>query len=162
MNKVSLAASCAVLATVTATAQSSSASRLDETPLTLTGCVAQGERPDSYLIRNLKVGGAGAVSAPAGAFYRLDTTKGLKEHVNHQIEISGRADLVDVDKGTVTTKTNSAGQSTTSVNSERRTVTAKDATVWAGTAGTETVVKVPVNTYKFKVGGIRMVSSTCS
>ena len=162
MNTVRLSAACAVLAAATAAAQSRSAVALDETPLTLTGCVVQGERPDSFLITNVKVGGAGAVSAPVGAYYRFDTVKGLKEHVNHQVEISGLADLADIDKGTVTTKTNSAGESTTSVNSERRTVTAKDTAVGAGTAGPGTSAKVAVNTYGFKVGVIRMVSNSCS
>jgi hypothetical protein len=158
----------AVLAGASAAAQSSviqttvpPLTKHTETPLTLTGCVVQGER-DSYLINNMTVAGAGASSAPAGAYYRFDTNKGFKEHVNHKVEIAGTADFEDVDKGTVTTKTNSAGETTTSVNSERRTVTAPTPEA-VGTAGTaDSTVKVKVNTYKFHISAIRMLSSTCS
>ncbi len=83
--------------------------------MTLTGCVVQGEGSDRYMISNMTVGGTGAALHPAGAIYRLDSTKGLKAHVNHKVEISGHADLADIDKGSLETKTNSAGQVETSV-----------------------------------------------
>lgn len=177
MHTATLAATLAVLAGVSAAAQSSvvinPVAKGNETPLTITGCVVLGEaappiavrgapaqRQEAFLINNMIVGGPGAASAPAGAYYRFDTSKGFKDHVNHKVEISGTADFDDIDKGSVTTRTNSAGQTTTTVNSERRNVTAPAAVGTAGTA--EASVKVPVNTYKFKISGIRMVSSTCS
>jgi hypothetical protein len=165
--RATLTATLVVLAGVTAAAQSSvvtvPSAKGDETPLTLTGCVIQGER-DSFLVNNMTVGGAGAASAPAGAYYRFNTNKGFKDHVNHKVEISGTADFDDIDKGSVTTRTNSAGETTTTVNSERRNITAPTPTLTAvGTAGTEeSEVKVKVNTYKFTISDIKMVSSTCS
>jgi hypothetical protein len=127
-----------------------------DTPLTLTGCVVQGERSDSYMLTNMQVVGAGASLSPAGAFYRIDSTKGFKDHVNHRVELAGVADLSDVDKGTVETKTSSAGQTTASINSERRTTTAPAATVGLGASS-----KVAVDTYKFEVKTLTMLSSTC-
>jgi hypothetical protein len=128
-----------------------------EAALTLTGCVVQGDRPDSYMVTNMTVGGAAAAMAPAGAFYRIDSTKGFKDHVNHRVELAGIADLSDVDKGTVAVGTSGTGQTTASVTSERTTTTAPAVVVGMGATS-----KVAVSTYKFDVKSITMLSSTCS
>src|SRR5262245_26451572 len=74
----------------------------DEVPLTLTGCVTPGEAKDSFLLTNVTLSGNPA--APADAFYRLDSTKKLRDHVGHRVEINGVADLDDHDKGTLKMK----------------------------------------------------------
>ena len=72
---------------------------MDDVPLTLSGCVVAGEAKDSYLLTNVVVDGT--TMAPPNAFYRFNTTKGLKGHVGHRVEVRGKADLDDVDKGKV-------------------------------------------------------------
>lgn len=158
MQKVLLVGAVALMATVSSVAAQQRSSK--ETPVTITGCVAQGEKSDSFLIRTLTVAGAPA-SVPAGSWYRFDTTKGLKDHVNHRVEVSGMVDFDDIDSGSVTTATNAAGQSTTTVNTERRNISAVDAPSATAAPAAAATVKTPVNTYKFKVGAIKMLSSTC-
>ncbi len=76
---------------------------MDDVPLTLSGCVVAGEAKDSYLLTNVVVDGT--TLAPTNAFYRFNTTKGLKGYVGHRVEVRGKADLDDVDKGKVKVRT---------------------------------------------------------
>jgi hypothetical protein len=69
---------------------------MDDVPLTLSGCVLAGEAKDSYLLTNVVVDGT--TMAPPNAFYRFNTTKGLKEYVGRRVEVKGKADLDDVDE----------------------------------------------------------------
>src|SRR5688572_22090035 len=67
---------------------------LDDVPLTITGCVVAGESKDSYLLTNITL--EGTTAAPPNAFYRFNTTDGLKDHVGRRVEVKGKADLDDV------------------------------------------------------------------
>ena len=58
---------------------------MDDVPLTLSGCVVAGEAKDSYLLTNVVVDGT--TMAPAHAFYRFNTTDGLKKHVGRRVEV---------------------------------------------------------------------------
>lgn len=104
---------------------------MPDVPLTLTGCVMAGQARDSYLLTNVVIDGTTA--APSNAFYRLNTTKGLKDQVGNRVEVTGFADLDDIDKGKVRVKTDD-GKTTTAISSERRTVKV-DQNVWAGSMG---------------------------
>src|SRR5687768_17478357 len=101
---------------------------MDEVPLTLSGCVVAGEAKDSYMLTNVVVDGT--TMAPANAFYRFNTTKGLKAHVGHRVEVKGKADLDDVDKGKVKVRTDDDGKVTTQVSSERQTVKIEDSVLF--------------------------------
>ena len=127
-----------------------------DVPLTLSGCVVAGEAKDSYLLTNVVVDGT--TMAPANAFYRFNTTKGLKEHVGRRVEVKGKADLDDVDKGKVKVRTDD-GQVTTEVSSERRTVKAKDA--WFGSLGAMKL-DAEIATYKFNVDSVRRLEGNCA
>ncbi len=128
----------------------------DEVPLTLSGCVVAGEAKDSFLLTNVVVDGT--TMAPALAFYRFDTTKGLRGYVGRRVEVSGKADLDDPDKGKVRVRTDD-GKATTEVTSERRTVKAKDA--WFGSMGAVTL-DADVVTYKFKVDSVKPLEGNCA
>jgi hypothetical protein len=145
--------------TLTATALASGhlfAAPKGDTPLTLTGCVVAGEARDSFLITNVMVDGA----APSNAFYRLDSTKKLRDQVGHRVEIKGNADLGDVDKGKLKVKTDDKGKTTTSVTSERKTVKVDD-NVWFGTTGA-TKLKADIATYGFEVKNVKRVEGSCA
>lgn len=154
----------------------------DHVPLTLTGCVRAGERPGSFLVMDVVIGGEGAEqAATAGAFFRLDGAKGLKEHVGHIVEIRGAADLSDIDRGTLELTRDGTGRTTTAISSERRTVRVameppERGEVPVGTAGTRPVgttglADAPIEMYKFrasavktykvKVDSINMVAESC-
>jgi hypothetical protein len=128
---------------------------ISEVPLTLSGCVVAGEARDSYLLTNVVVDGT---TITPHAFYRFNTTKDLKNYVGRRVEVKGKADLADVDKGKVTLKTD-AGKVTTSVRSERRTVTADNA--WFGSPGAMKL-DADIATYKFNVDSVKPLQGNCA
>jgi hypothetical protein len=127
-----------------------------DVPLTLSGCVIAGEAKDSYLLTNVVIDGT--TLAPPNAFYRFNTTEGLKSHVGHRVEVKGKADLDDVDSGKVRIRTED-GTTTTEVTSERRTVKAPD--VWFGSAGA-VKLDAQVPTYKFSVDSVKRLAGNCA
>jgi hypothetical protein len=130
---------------------------MPDVPLTLTGCVVAGQTKDSYLLTNVVVDGSAAV--PVNAYYRFNTTKGLKDQVGHRVEVRGKADLDDIDKGKLEVKAKD-GKMTTSVTSERRTVKA-DEKVWGGSEGAMEM-KADIATYKFEVDNIKRLEGNCA
>ena len=130
---------------------------MDNVPLTLSGCVVAGEAKDSYMLTNVVVDGT--TMAPAHAFYRFNTTKGLKEHVGHRVEVKGKADFDDVDKGKVKVRTDD-GKTTTQVSSERRTVKVADS-VWFGSMGAKKL-DAEIATYKFNVDSVKPLQGNCA
>jgi hypothetical protein len=129
---------------------------MDDVPLTLSGCVVAGEAKDSYLLTNVVVDGT--TMAPTNAFYRFNTTKGLKGYVGRRVEVRGKADLDDVDKGKVKVRTHD-GKVTTEVTSERRKVKIEDA--WFGSMGAMKL-DAEVPTYKFDVGTVKPLEGNCA
>jgi hypothetical protein len=59
----------------------------DDVPVTITGCVHDGD-DGSYVFTNV-VDLTESATKPASAVYWLSTTKGLKDHVGHKVEVSG-------------------------------------------------------------------------
>jgi hypothetical protein len=130
---------------------------MNDIPLTLSGCVVAGEAKDSYMLTNVVVDGT--TMAPAHAFYRFNTTKGLKEHVGHRVEVKGKADFDDADKGKVKVRTDE-GKTTTQVSSERQTVKVADS-VWFGSMGAKKL-DAEVVTYKFNVDSVKPLQGNCA
>jgi len=129
---------------------------LDDVPLTLSGCVVAGESKDSYLLTNVVV--EGTTMTPPHAFYRFNTTKGLKDNVGRRVEVKGTADVDDVDKGKLRVKADE-GKVRTEVSSERRTVKVEGA--WFGSMGSvKTEADVP--TYKFEVQDVKRLEGNCA
>jgi hypothetical protein len=131
---------------------------MDEVPLTLSGCVVAGEAKDSYLLTNVVMEGTSI--APANAFYRFNTTKGLKAHVGHRVEVKGKADLEDVDKGKVKIRTDDDGKVTTQVTSERQTVKVENSAGF-GSMGAKKL-DAEVVTYKFNVDSVKPLQGNCA
>ena len=128
-----------------------------DVPLTLSGCVVAGEAKDSYLLTNVTI--EGAATAPPHAFYRFNTTKGLKDHVGRRVEVKGTADLDDMDKGKLRVNVDDDGKATTEISSERRKVKV-DQNVWFGTIGS-LKLNADVPTYKFQVEDVRRLEGNC-
>ena len=131
---------------------------MDEVPLILSGCVVAGEAKDSYILTNVVVDGT--TMAPAHAFYRFNSTKGLKEHVGRRVELKGKADLDDVDKGKVKVRTDGDGKVTTQISSERQTVKVEDS-VWFGSMGAKKL-DAEIATYKFNVDSVKPLQGNCA
>ena len=128
----------------------------DDVPLTLSGCVVAGEAKDSFLLTNVVIDGS--AMAPQHAFYRFNTTKGLRNYVGRRVEVKGKADLDDPDKGKVRVRTED-GKATTEVTSERRTVKVDEAMF--GSLGA-TKLDAEVVTYKFEVDSVKPLAGNCA
>lgn len=154
---------------VTASAQQPRPRTADplERPVTIAGCVVAGDKADTYLLKNVSIlmGVPPPNVAPEALFFRLNTTKRLKAHVGHRIEVHGIADFSDLDKGKLEVDKTPDGRAKVAVNSERRTVRttvgADEAPASLAPAGTSGKTAVPVATYKLNVATIKMISSTC-
>ena len=129
---------------------------VDNVELTLSGCVVSGEAKDSFLLTNVQIEGSSL--APSHAFYRFNTSKGLKDHVGRRVEVKGKADLGDVDKGQLRVRTED-GKVTTELRSERKTVKVED--VRFGSLGSMKV-DADVPTYKFEVASVKRLEGDCS
>src|SRR3954463_2713119 len=64
----------------------------DHTPVAITGCVHAGTAPDTYVLLNVDEVTDGT-PVPAGAVYWLSSTKGIREHVGHKVEVRGTYSL---------------------------------------------------------------------
>jgi hypothetical protein len=115
-----------------------------------------GEAKDSFLVTNVTV--SGTTAAPPDAFYRFDSTKKLRDHVGHRVEINGVADLEDHDKGTVKIKEKD-GKVETQVTSERKTVKV-DGPVWGTTRAAK--MEADISSYGFEVKSVKRLEGNCS
>ena len=129
---------------------------VDDVALTLSGCVVAGEAKDSFLLTNVTVEGSSI--APAHAFYRFNTTKGLKDHVGRRVEVTGKADLNDIDKGKLRVRAED-GKVKTEITSERKKVKVED--VWFGSMGSMKI-DADIPTYKFEVEKVKRLEGDCS
>src|ERR1700730_2717381 len=64
------------------------------TTVTITGCVQQGGTPDSYVLTSLEATSPQAQN-PAEDIYWLTSTKGLRGHVGHKVQVTGLVSAED-------------------------------------------------------------------
>jgi hypothetical protein len=129
----------------------------DQVPLTISGCVVAGEAKDSFLLTNVQIDGSAV--APAHAFYRFSSSKELKNHVGERVEVKGKADFTDMDKGKVKVRVDDEGRATTEIRSERRSVKVND--YWFGTMDA-VKLDAEVPTYKFEVAQVKRLEGNCA
>jgi hypothetical protein len=119
----------------------------DAKDLTVTGCVAAGTEPNSFILTTKAASADAAAPAPTTppadaaaaantVTYRLDSPEKVKAHLGHQVEVTGR---LDDKKATDTTAA----------------APAPDATQPAGTSGKQPSLKLNVK-------AVKMLSATCS
>lgn len=126
-------------------------------PITITGCVAAGEKKNTYMLSNIMRSPAnGQVNgAHAADIYWLDSPGKLKGHVGKRVEVIGMV-KEDTDKTKVTEKD---GKVTTTT--ERT----KDVTVDSGSAAGEAAKSLGKNvnhtSLNVKVKSVREIPGTC-
>src|SRR3954462_3787227 len=148
----------AVLAAVTSGAASSSQdipSKVPRQPVTLTGCVAAGEKDGTFVLTNVvstaqALGTSGSTAMPV---YWLDSPGKLKGHVGQKVQIVGMLDD-DVDKTKVKEKDGSI-----EMKADGKTVKVPE--------GTSAAAQLPAAGakgpgYKVKVKSVKMVARSCS
>ncbi len=129
-------------------------------PITLTGCVAAGEKDNTYMLSNVvrvdkpvPVGTSGR-AGPA-AFYWLDSPGKLKGHVGHQVQIVGMLDD-DVDKTEVTLK---EGRVEVKTEGAKKIEVPEGTAAAAAAAGAGTSKRL---SYKVKVRSVTMLEGSCA
>jgi hypothetical protein len=115
----------------------------DAKDLTVTGCVAAGTEPNTFILTTKAADAAAPTTPPAeGAAaastitYRLDSPEKVKAHLGHQVEVTGKLDE-------------------TKAMDAKEAAPAPDAAQTAGTSGKKSPLK-------FKVKEVKMLSASCS
>ena len=129
----------------------------DTVPVTITGCLLAGTRPDTFVLKNV----TDSAGRADDVIYWLSTTRGLKDHVGQMVEVSGP--VVAISEGELEVKTNPAKSPDTTIQVKARGKEAKartdeDADVGIGTK-TKEERTMPV--HRIKVRSVRMVSPSC-
>jgi hypothetical protein len=158
MNSLTCAAGLAlILAAGPATADDRTGTPVgkDTAPVTITGCLLAGTRPDTFILKNV----TDSAGRSADVIYWLSSTRGLKDHVGQTIEVTGP--VVAVSEGEVEVKTNPAKSPDTSIQVKARGKEAKART--SDDTGAEGRIKsertMPV--HRIKVRSVRMVAPSC-
>jgi hypothetical protein len=117
----------------------------DAKDLTVTGCVAAGTEPNTFILTTKAADAAApapttppaeGAAAASTVTYRLDSPEKVKAHLGHQVEVTGKLD-------------------DTKAMDAKEAAPAPDAAAPAGTSG-----KQP--TLKLKVKDVKMLSASCS
>ena len=58
----------------------------DTPPVTITGCLLAGTKPDTFVLKDV----TDSAGRAADVIYWLSSTRGLKDHVGHTIEVDAR------------------------------------------------------------------------
>jgi len=123
----------------------------NDKPITITGCVAQGKDADTFQVTNARLTSGMPPASGDQIYLKLDSTRQLKEHVGHQVSISGTADFKEPEKGSAESKMNDDSIVKVSLPSAGKTNTP------VGTSG-----KAEVATYKLDVKNVTMSSPSCT
>src|SRR6185295_17242133 len=127
-------------------------------PVTIRGCLLAGTQPDTFVLKNV----TDSTGQAADLIYWLSSTRGLKDHVGHTIEVTGP--VVAVSTGEVEVKTDPAKSPDTTIEVKARGKEAKARTNDEAAIGSDTRTKeertLPV--HRIKVRSLRMVAPTCS
>jgi hypothetical protein len=136
----------------------------DRSPVTITGCVLKGNARDTFVLTNVREiaqPSARPTDAPEetvpSVIYWLSSTKGLKDHVGHRVEVTGTVSQ-QFDQGKVKIDANAG---TVEVSSGLKKAEAKTDTP-VGTSGTLTKIEVQKPTQTLHVQTLRMIASSCT
>jgi hypothetical protein len=131
----------------------------DDVPVTITGCVHEGTSPDTFVFTSV-VDVSANPSAPASTVYWLSTTKGLKDHVGHKVQVTGTySPSRDVGKtAKVKIETDDNGEAKIAVENGMKKAETKELGA-VGTSGMKTEIEKPYR--RLEVKTIKMIGSSC-
>jgi hypothetical protein len=115
------------------------------TPVAITGCVRPGIAADTYVLLDVDEVTDGR-PAPAGAVYKLSSTKELRPHVGHKVEVRGTYSFEGDVARTPTVKARRA-----ETREQPRAV---------GTTGVRPIEATPIYR-RLRVNGVRMIGASC-
>ncbi len=129
----------------------------------LSGCVVAGEKRDTYLLMDLAIENPRNEGIPVFAMYRLNTDRGLREHVGHRVQVTGIVDFRESHDGKVIVANEGPGDTTLELKARGGNVEAKvdpyDASpLMVGTSGK---VEAAVPSYKMTVRSVERLPRRC-
>jgi hypothetical protein len=130
----------------------------DTAPVTVRGCLLAGTQPDSFVLKNV----TDSAGRSPDVIYWLSSTRGLKDHVGHTIEVTGP--VVSVSAGELEVKTDPSKSQDTTIQIKARGKEAKartDADV-APDPDMKTTEEKAMPVHRIKVRSVRRVSESCS
>jgi hypothetical protein len=128
----------------------------DTAPVTITGCLLAGTRPDTFVLKDV----TDSAGRAADVIYWLSTTRGLKDHVGQTIEVTGP--VVAVSEGELEVKTNPAKSPDTTIQVKARGKEAKARTEdETALSDVKTKDERTMPVHRIKVRSVRMVAPTC-
>ena len=132
----------------------------DNIRVTITGCVVDGDE-GSFILTNVKEMSAGKMR-PTTSIYWLSTTKGLKDHVGHTVEVTGTfSPSRDEGKtGTIEITADTAtGEQTITVENGAKQAEATTSAPVVGTTGVKTEITKPYR--RLEVQNLKLVAARC-
>ena len=128
------------------------------------GCVAAGEKKDTYVICSVKEVPGVPVDTGNRRFYWIDTPKDLRGHVGHLVQISGRISDLERSEMEIDLGAGANGGAVAKIEGPgMANVKVPPAVVGVGTAGqTKNEVDIPITLVKIKVDKVTMLKAGCS
>ena len=164
IRRISLGAAALLLSSVPAFAQDT-ATHNHQTELAkgsaiaIEGCVAAGEKADTFVIGAVKEIPGAPVQTGQRRFYWLDSTKHLRGHVGHYVQISGR--IKDLERSEMEIELGAGengGAVATIEGPGQADVKVAPSIVGVGTAGlTQKEIDIPITLVKIGVDSVKVL-----
>jgi len=128
----------------------------DTPPVTITGCLLAGTKPDTFVLKDV----TDSAGRAADVIYWLSSIRGLKDHVGHTIEVTGP--VVSVSEGEVAVTTDPSKSPNTTIEVDARGKEAKAKTTDPDASpSTRTKEHKAMPVHRIKVQSVRMLAMTC-
>lgn len=127
------------------------------------GCVTAGQKRDSFVLASVKEIPGAPLETGLRRFYWLDSTKQLRGHVGHVVQIVGRIDKVEQHELEVKLGANDDGSAVVEIEGPGGQIKTSPAALGVSTAGqTAKEVDIPTTVVRLKVDKVTVKGNTCS
>ncbi len=162
MRKISLAAAALLLSFAPAAAQDTAAHNRNTAlakgaAISIEGCVAAGQKADTFVLGTVKEIPGSVVQTGQRRIYWLDSTKHLRGHVGHHVQINGRVTDLERSEMEVELGAGKNGGAVAKIEGPGQAeVQVAPAAVGVGTAGqTKKEVDIPILLVKINVDSVK-------
>ena len=130
------------------------------TPISFSGCVRQGTRPDSFIMFDVKR--TDGIARDPNTVYWLDSPRKVAEHSGQLVEVTGTISSVDAGKIKVKVDPKKAMDTTIAVERGTNKAEVELDTKPVGTSGHIEKVEEPRVMIKVNVASLRVLSDSCT
>lgn len=141
-------------------AHQSQAKLVKGSSIAIEGCVTAGQKADTFVLGSLKEIPGVPLETGMRRVYWLDSTKQLRGHAGHTVQIAGRIDKVETSEIEVKLGANDDGSAVVEIEGAGTQIKTSPATIGVGTAGqTKKEVDIPTTVVRLKVDKVTMKGS---